>query len=201
MTWRKVVAVAILLSFVPSVAGGAEAQAGKTRLLMNPSIAWTRVSLLDNVAAIKALLDAADPAAPAPTALFVLPGKDLDATVKDEAFVALVARIQALKAPIVGVNAAFEKLKAAGVDCVAEAVAQEGYAACVRLIVKREQQSGQTACAPAESPPATAVITLGQGFDDHQCAALRAFLEWRGQTMAMAGPKVGWMRGKEGCPV
>jgi hypothetical protein len=34
MTRRKVVAVAILLSFVPSAARGAEAQAGKTRLLM-----------------------------------------------------------------------------------------------------------------------------------------------------------------------
>jgi protease I len=177
---------------------------GHAKWAMNdvPGIAWTRVSLLDNTTAIKAFLESNDPATPAPTALFVLPGKDLDATVKEEAFVALAARVQTLKAPIIGASAAFEKLKGAGVTCVQETAAKEAYADYLRIIVKRSQQMGQEGLAPlGVASTATAAIVLSEGFSDGQYAALRAFLAWREQSIAVAGAKPGWMRGKEGCPV
>ena len=167
-----------------------------------PSIVWTRVSLLDSPAAIKTFLETNDPSLPAPSALFVLPGKDLDATIKQESFAGLASKMQTLKAPIVAVNAAFDRLKSAGLPCVRETVPEEAYAAYVRLIVKRAQQMGQPTPAAVEAAePATAAIVLSEGFDDRQYAALRTFLDWRQQPSMVVGPKRGWMRGREGCPV
>ncbi len=166
-----------------------------------PRIAWTGVSLVENPAAIKALADANDAAFPKATAMFVLPGKDLDKTIQDESFIRLASRVQALKSPVVGVNAAFEKLKAAGVKCIQETAAEETYAAYVRLIVKREQQTRQESPASVEpAVEAAARIALSEGFDDRQYAALRAFLGWREQSVTVAGPRRGWMRGRDGCP-
>jgi protease I len=168
-----------------------------------PGIVWTRVSLLEKAASIKTFLETPDPSLPPPEALYVLPGKDLEPTIKDEAFAALAAKVRALKAPIVGVNAAFEKMKGAGVECVQETVAGEAYPAYVRLIVKRAQQSGRPPSPAPEqaAPEATAAIHLGEGFDDGQYAALRAFLDWREQSSTVVGAKRGWMRGRAGCPV
>jgi hypothetical protein len=92
-------------------------------------------------------------------------------------------------------------MRAAGIECEEEKTDGETYDAYVRLIVKRTQQSGRkTPAAEEAAKPATASIRLMEGFDAGQYAALRAFLDWSGETAEVLGPKAGWMRGKDGCP-
>jgi protease I len=164
-----------------------------------PGIVWTDVSLLETPAAIAAFVEAVDAFPAGTSSLFVLPGKDLGAVIQDDSFVRLAAKMRALGAPIVGVNAAFETLKGAGVSCVQETAAEETYGAYVRLIVKRAQQAGHTPSAAAE-PSYTATVSLAEKFNDRLFAALQACLAYRGETVAVTGSRTGWMMGQEGLP-
>jgi protease I len=185
------------------VAPGTFAQAHEKWAMKDvPGIAWTRVTLLENAAAIKTFLETDDPALPPASALYVLPGKNLDATIKDESFASLVKKMEALKAPIVGVDSAIEHLKPASVKCEQETAAKPTYDAFIRLILKRSQLSGPTGPAAGELPSgATATIALSDGYDDRQYAALQVFLDWRQQASTVVGARRGWLRGKEKCPV
>jgi hypothetical protein len=196
------IALAKRPAHVVVVAPGTFAQAHEKWAMKDvPGIVWTRVTLLENAAAIKTFLETDDPTLLPASALYVLPGKNLDATIKDASFAALVAKMQALKAPVVGVDAAVASLKAANVNCEAETVAKPTYDAFVRLILKRSQLAGSPGPAAVEVPPgATTTIVLSDGYDDRQYAALQTFLDWQQQAGTVVGAKRGWLRGKEKCP-
>lgn len=176
-------------------AGAALPEHGRWAIKEIPKILWTRVTRLDNPSAQLQLdLDSV-------TAMLVLPGKNLGNIMEAAAFKELIAGLQERKAPIIGVNAAAETLKSAGVQCIAEKAREGSYAEYVRLIVKRTQQSGAGSAAVGEEPEYTAAISLASGFDDKAYAALRTYLEFRSNSVAVAGEKPGWVTGRDGYPV